>query len=32
VTHVLLSLQQAFEMLLKSALVQNGTKVFDKKT
>lgn len=32
VTQVLLSLQHAFEMLLKSALVQSGVKVFDKKS
>lgn len=32
VTQVLLSLQHSFEMLLKSALVQNGAKVFDKRT
>lgn len=31
-TVVLLLLQHAFEMLLKAALVQGGTKVFDKKT
>ena len=31
VTLVLLSLQHAFEMLLKAALVQNGVSVFDKK-
>jgi hypothetical protein len=32
VTRVLLHLQHAFEMLLKAALVQGGTSVFDKKT
>jgi hypothetical protein len=32
VTQVLLGLQHAFEMLLKAALVQNGVKVFDKKS
>ena len=31
-TKVLLHLQHAFEMLLKSALVQTGTKVFDRQT
>lgn len=31
VTQVLLSLQHAFEMLLKAALVQQGVAVFDKK-